>query len=71
VTSRTEWTKVSAVMGPGAVVIRVGDSTQTIPAGPASSITELSVRVGVLTQEGSVNEVIRYDDVICDVASTL
>ena len=69
--SRTQWTKISTVMRPGSIVIRVGDSTQTITGRAALSITELSVRVGVLTQDGSNDQVVRYDDVICDVSTAL
>lgn len=67
---RTEWTKVSTVLKPGSIVIRVGDSTQTIIARTDSAIAQFSVHLGVLTQEGSTDQVIRYDDVICDVIST-
>jgi hypothetical protein len=66
---RTEWTKVSTVMKPGSIVVSVGDSTQTISGRPATAIAELSVRIGTLTQVGSNDQVVRYDDVICDVSS--
>lgn len=67
---RTAWTKVSTVLKPGSIVIRVGDSTQTVIPRTASAIAEFSVHLGVLIQEGSTDEVIRYDDVICDVTTT-
>ncbi|NOU27837.1 MAG: hypothetical protein HOO96_08035, partial [Polyangiaceae bacterium] len=47
---RTDWIKVSMVMGPGSVVVRVGDTSQVLGVGPTSNIVALGVRIGVLTQ---------------------
>ena len=46
------------------MVVRVGG--QVLGVGPMSNLVALAVRIGVLTQEGTADQFIHYDAVICE-----